>query len=170
MAPAWRGDERARHLSSRRRPNGIYIPRFRNLERDDTGYHRGYGYQGMVMRQGWRPVADGEPGIGVELKQRVRKPAWGRCAWRALARCCPIPRTASRCMPKVDEWGIPQLNIDCAHGENEKQLGRMMLEDAKAMLIAAGGASSAKASCTRRGLAFTRWARRAWGAIPRPRF
>jgi choline dehydrogenase-like flavoprotein len=45
---------------------------------------------------------------------------------------------------KTDEWGIPQLTIDCAHGENDKELGRRMLEDAKAMLIAAGATITAE--------------------------
>jgi choline dehydrogenase-like flavoprotein len=77
-----------------RRPNGIYIPRYRNLDKDDTGYHRGYGYQGGVMRQaGARGHA--EPGVGAELKERAPG-ALG--AWRALAKCCPTPKTASRCM------------------------------------------------------------------------
>jgi hypothetical protein len=65
--------------------------------------------------------------------------------------------------------GPSAAHIDCEHGENDKELGRVMLEDAKAMVTAAGGPSSAAASCTRRALAFTKWARRAWGMIPRPR-
>ena len=40
---------------------------------------------------------------------------------------------------KKDEWGLPVLNIHCEHGENDKELGRRMLEDAKAMVTAAGG-------------------------------
>lgn len=130
-----------------RRPNGIYIPRFRNLERDDTGYHRGYGYQGMVMRQGWRPVADGEPGIGVELKERVRKPGPWTVRLAGFGEMLPNPENrVTLHASKVDEWGIPQLNIDCTHGENDKELGRMMLEDAKAMLIAAGATITRESS------------------------
>ena len=37
-----------------RRPNGIYIPRFRNLDGDKRDYIRGFGYQGGASRQGWR--------------------------------------------------------------------------------------------------------------------
>ena len=33
-----------------RRPNGIYIPRFRNVKEKETkGFIRGYGYQGGGM-------------------------------------------------------------------------------------------------------------------------
>jgi hypothetical protein len=98
MAPAWRGDERARHLSSRAPPQWHLHPALRNLERDDTGYHRGYGYQGMVMRQGWRPVADGEPGIGVELKQRVRKPGPWAVRLAGFGEMLPNPENRVTCM------------------------------------------------------------------------
>jgi choline dehydrogenase-like flavoprotein len=82
-----------------RRPNGIYIPRYRNLEADDTGYHRGYGYQGMVMRQGWRPVADGEPGDGRGAEAARAHPGPWAVRLAGFGEMLPNPRTASRCMP-----------------------------------------------------------------------
>lgn len=128
-----------------RRPNGIYIPRFRNLEADDTGYHRGYGYQGGVMRQGWRPQADAQPGIGTELKDRVRHPGPWTIRLSGFGEMMPNPENrVTQHATKVDEWGIPILNIDCAHGENDKELGRRMLEDARAMLISAGATITAE--------------------------
>ena len=37
-----------------RRPNGIYIPRFRNIGNDKrTDYIRGFGYQGAASRADW---------------------------------------------------------------------------------------------------------------------
>lgn len=122
-----------------RRPNGLYIPRYRNLDRDE-GYLRGYGFQGAVMRQGWRAVAGSKPGIGAELKERVRHPGpWG-VRLSGFGEMLPNPENRVTLHPtKVDACGLPQLRIDCAHGENDKELGRRMLEDAKAMLIAAGG-------------------------------
>ncbi|HWU03148.1 MAG TPA: GMC family oxidoreductase, partial [Novosphingobium sp.] len=122
-----------------RRPNGIYIPRYRNLAADDTGYHRGYGYQGGVMREGWRSVADGQPGIGAQLKERIRHPGPWQVRLAGFGEMLPNPdNRVTLHASKTDEWGIPQLTIACEHGENEKELGRRMLEDARAMLIAAG--------------------------------
>src|SRR5207247_8850561 len=57
------------------RPNGIYIPRFRNLG-DDTSrrdYVRGFGYQGGAGRECWAR-GGGEAGCGVELKHRLQEP------------------------------------------------------------------------------------------------
>jgi choline dehydrogenase-like flavoprotein len=121
-----------------RRPNGLYIPRYRNLEKDD-GYLRGYGFQGRVMRQGWRGVANSGPGVGVELKDKVRHPGPWSITLSGFGEMLPNPdNRVTLHATKTDEWGIPQLNIDCAHGENDKELGRRMLEDAKAMLNAVG--------------------------------
>ena len=38
-----------------RRPNGFYIPRYRNVGKDKRGYLRGFGYQGRAARSGLRP-------------------------------------------------------------------------------------------------------------------
>jgi choline dehydrogenase-like flavoprotein len=37
-----------------------------------------------------------------------------------------------------DRWGIPYLNIDCTHGDNERAIVKAIVEDGKAMLEAAG--------------------------------
>lgn len=129
-----------------RRPNGLYIPRFRNIDRDE-GYLRGYGYQGGVMRQGWRTVAGSMPGIGTELKERIRHPGpWGvRLA--GFGEMLPNPdNRVTLHATKTDEWGIPQVSINCEHSANELELGRRMLEDAKAMMIAAGATIDSETS------------------------
>lgn len=36
-----------------RRPNGVYVPRFRNLSDKQKDYIRGFGYQGAASRGGW---------------------------------------------------------------------------------------------------------------------
>ena len=38
---------------SGRRPNGIYVPRYRNIGKDKRDYIRGFGYQGGAARGGW---------------------------------------------------------------------------------------------------------------------
>jgi choline dehydrogenase-like flavoprotein len=122
-----------------RRPNGFYIPRFRNIESSE-GYLRGYGFQGAVMRQGWRAMAGAEPGVGAALKERMHHP--GPWAIRVAGFGEMLPNPDNRVTlhaSKTDEWGMPILNIDCTHGENERELGRRMLQDARAMVLAAGG-------------------------------
>lgn len=123
-----------------RRPNGIYIPRYRNLDGQTESYLRGYGYQGRVMRQGWHGVAMGAPGVGAELKERIRHPGAWMVGLSGFGEMLPNPENrVTLNATKKDEWGLPLLNIHCEHGENDKELGRRILEDAKAMVTAAGG-------------------------------
>jgi len=54
-----------------RRPNGIYIPRFRNHTEEGEGFIRGFGYQGRIYRASWRDGVSRE-GVGEDFKQAVR--------------------------------------------------------------------------------------------------
>ncbi|MBW7892270.1 MAG: GMC family oxidoreductase, partial [Chitinophagaceae bacterium] len=56
-----------------RRPNGIYIPRYRNLFGDKRNYLRGFGYQGGGHRGGYNRSAE-ELSIGMELKAALVEP------------------------------------------------------------------------------------------------
>ncbi|QXD14042.1 GMC family oxidoreductase [Rhodocaloribacter litoris] len=66
------------------RPNGIYIPRFRNLGDRATRHRdflRGYGYQGGASRAGWnRGMA--MRGFGADFKHRLREPGPWQCELR----------------------------------------------------------------------------------------
>ena len=43
-----------------RKPNGMYIPRYRNVGDDKRDYVRGFGYQGGANRSGWGRVVSQE--------------------------------------------------------------------------------------------------------------
>jgi choline dehydrogenase-like flavoprotein len=118
-----------------RRPNGIYVPRFRNVsEKSTSGFIRGYGYQG-----GSAPAFDFDaPGFGAQYKAAVRQGRWNinLGLWaECLARkenYVEIDRN------RVDAWGIPVLRIHAEYGDNEKKLWQDGREQAAAMLEAAG--------------------------------
>jgi choline dehydrogenase-like flavoprotein len=118
-----------------RRPNGIYIPRFRNVkEKMTNGFIRGYGYQG-----GSTPNFDfNAPGFGASYKENVRKGFWGINIglWgECLAR---KENQVTLDQSKVDAWGIPALKINCEWGDNDKKLWRDGVTQAAEMLAAAG--------------------------------
>ena len=138
------GAERRRSTVSRiatsfgRRPNGFYIPRYRNLFGDKRDYLRGFGYQGSASREGWqRAVA--ELGVGGAFKDEMATPgAWtmGATAFGEM-----LPNHANRIAideTKKDKWGLPVLAIDCATGENERLMRIDMMNDMAEMLEAAG--------------------------------
>lgn len=121
-----------------RRPTGLYIPRFRNVT-EPGEFLRGYGYQGGAQRIGWRSAALGAAGIGAELKQRVRKLGPWMVYISGFGEMLPNPENrVTLNANQTDKWGIPTVNISCAHGENERKMAKQIVTDGKAMLEAVG--------------------------------
>ena len=102
-----------------RRPNGIYVPRFRNVKTRHAEFLRGYGFQGGAHRPGWeRGIA--QTGFGPEFKKSLRQPGPWRFSFHGYGECLPNHNNyAELDKQKVDAWGIPVLKIRCAWGENE---------------------------------------------------
>lgn len=112
------------------RANGIYIPKFRNINERHPNFIRGYGIQGGVQRGMLPTTIKSIPGFGSEYKKMVREakdpaPFW-MGGWGEM-----LPRKENRVTINKevkDAWGIPVAHIDCSHGENEKAMARDMLE------------------------------------------
>lgn len=121
-----------------RRPNGTYIPRYRNLFGDKRDYIRGFGYQGGASRNGWgRDIA--ELNIGGEFKDALSEPGPWSIGFTAFGETLPYHENKiSLDKNKKDKWGLPVLAIDCEIKENEKKMRKDMMEDAKEMLEVAG--------------------------------
>jgi choline dehydrogenase-like flavoprotein len=118
-----------------RRPNGIYIPRFRNVTESNTnGFIRGYGYQGTSS-----PAFEfGAAGFGAKYKDEVRKGHWG-INLTAFGECLARKENYVDIDPdRVDAWGIPVLRTNVAYGDNEMKVWQDGREQAAAMLEAAG--------------------------------
>jgi choline dehydrogenase-like flavoprotein len=121
-----------------RRPNGFYIPRFRNLFGDQRGYLRGFGYKGSPSRQGWqRAIA--QLGIGGAFKDAAATPGPWRIGGTGFGEMLPNHANKITIDPgKKDKWGLPVLAVDCATGENERLMRVDMMNDMAEMLEAAG--------------------------------
>lgn len=121
-----------------RRPNGIYIPRYRNMDGDKRDYIRGFGYQGSAGRQGWsRDIA--EMNIGADLKEVLTEPGNWTMGINGFGEILPYHENkVTLDKNKKDKWGLPVLAIDAEIKENEKKMRVDMMEDAKEMLEAAG--------------------------------
>jgi choline dehydrogenase-like flavoprotein len=118
------------------RPNGVYLPRFRNVSSAESGFLRGYAYQGGAGRAGWgRDV----PGFGRALKETLRTPGpWGMSIY-GFGECLPRETNQVTLDPVVtDKWGIPAARIHCAWSDNERAAMRDAQTQAGEMLEAAG--------------------------------
>jgi choline dehydrogenase-like flavoprotein len=121
-----------------RRPNGIYIPRFRNVDGDKRDYLRGFGYQGSANRAGWsRNVA--ELNFGAPLKEALSEPGPWSMGITAFGEILPYHENTIKLSSTVkDKWGLPALEMDAEIKENEKKMRVDMMNDAAEMLEAAG--------------------------------
>ncbi len=121
-----------------RRPNGIYVPRFRNIGNDKRDYIRGFGYQGGASRSGWQRVI-GEMGFGEDLKEKATEPGKWTMGLGAFGECLPyFDNKMTLNFDKKDKWGQPTVHFDAEFKENEKKMRKDMMNDAAEMLEAAG--------------------------------
>ena len=123
-----------------RRPNGIYIPRFRNLggKTNQKEFTRGYGYQGGAGR-GSSSELVAELKYGEELKEAILKPGQWRVNLLAFGETLPDHSNKMYLnYDKKDEWGLPTVTFDADFGDNEMAMRKDMQEQAIKMLEAAG--------------------------------
>ncbi len=122
-----------------RRPNGIYVPRFRNVDQKTTNgpkgsFIRGYGYQGACS-----PSFDfGAPGFGKTYKEAVHQTRWNAglaLFGESLARKENFVEIDPK---RKDAWGIPALRISMSWSDNERALYHDGQQQAAEMLEAAG--------------------------------
>jgi choline dehydrogenase-like flavoprotein len=120
------------------RPNGIYIPRFRNVKTKQKDFMRGYGYQGGGSREGWSRGMH-MSGFGADFKNSLKKPGQWRMGIGGFGECLPNHDNYLEVQKdKLDAWGIPTIKINCAWGDNERAMSRDIAVQAAEMLAAAG--------------------------------
>jgi choline dehydrogenase-like flavoprotein len=120
------------------RPNGIYVPRFRNVTSRHPDFIRGYAFQGGTGRPGWQSRARSH-GIGADFKARLGDLGPWFMSFGGYGEMLPRDENRATVHPTmVDAWGIPALHIECSWGENELAIHRDMGPAAAELLGAAG--------------------------------
>jgi choline dehydrogenase-like flavoprotein len=120
------------------RPNGIYIPRFRNVYDRHPDYLRGFGYQGgeyvTIYEHAYR-----QPGFGSEWKESLRGANEASMSLGGFGETLAYEDNRVTLDPEVkDRWGIPVLKIDCTYRDNERKMNEDMAAQAAEMLEMAG--------------------------------
>ncbi|MCJ7467214.1 MAG: GMC oxidoreductase, partial [Maribacter sp.] len=125
---------------SGRRPNGIYIPRYVNLDEHSKTdrFIRGFGFQGGAGRGNWGSGINAE-GFGANFKEKLFKPGgWGFFI-TGFAECLPYHENKVSLNHDVkNDWGLPTESFDCEFKENELAMNRQIKDDAVEMLEKAG--------------------------------
>ena len=121
-----------------RRPNGFYITRFANLYGDKRNFLRGFGYQGRASREEWsREIA--ELNIGGEFKDALCEPGGWTIGMTGFGEILPYHENRIYLHEqKKDKWGLPVLAMDCELKQNELEMRKDIVAEAKAMLETAG--------------------------------
>lgn len=123
-----------------RRPGGVYLPRFRNIggDTDQKNYTRGFGYQGGGGRGDWEENI-AEMGYGKGLKEVIQKPGGWTIGLTGFGECLPYhDNKMTLDYERLDEWGLPTVTFDVEWKENEWEMRKDMVAQAKEMLEKAG--------------------------------
>ncbi len=122
------------------RPNGIYIPRYRNLDAGDSlPFVRGFGFQGGASRLDWQAMARLTPGFGPAFKSSLRMPGPWVMNLIGFGECLPRRENRMSLHPaKVDRFGMPLVRFDFSWSDNERAITGQIQTDAAEMLRAAG--------------------------------
>ncbi|MER0440464.1 GMC family oxidoreductase [Emticicia sp. W12TSBA100-4] len=119
------------------RPNGSYIPRFRNVFKQETDFLRGYAAGFSASRMTYRDTS----GIGEDLKESLNHTRYGN--WRVGSHMMgeTIPKESNYvALDKnlLDPWGIPQLKVSVAYDDNDEKMIKDFHEQLTEMYTKAG--------------------------------
>lgn len=123
-------------LGAARRPNGLYVIRFRNTANGERSkdFVRGYGFQGG----GATNFNFNAPGFGDAYKQGVKEQSTN-VRLVGFGECLPYFENFIEIDKNVkDVFGIPVLRIQMTWGENEKKMIPDMAVSATEMMEASG--------------------------------
>lgn len=125
-----------------RRPNGFYIPRFQNLDKnsENKNFIRGYGYQGGGSRMNWvNSVRELDMTLGAEAKQQLIVPGPWQLGMTAFGETLPYYENKVELNHDLkDKYGLPTLKIDAEFKDNEMKMREHMKTAAAEMMEAAG--------------------------------
>ncbi|AHM60575.1 FAD dependent oxidoreductase [Flammeovirgaceae bacterium 311] len=120
-----------------RRPNSPYIPRFRNVYKQETDFLRGYaaGFNASRVSNSSRD------GMGVSLKESLHNPQLG--GWRVGSHMMgeTIPKETNYVAldsSNKDPFGIPQLKISIDYDDNDEKMVKDYIEQMTEMFTNAG--------------------------------
>ncbi|MEO6188622.1 MAG: GMC family oxidoreductase [Ginsengibacter sp.] len=121
-----------------RRPTQAMMPNFRNVNKQEMDFLRGYTVHFSASRSEY-PDADAPGRIGGEYKDSLTEPGgWGVFM---MMQGETIPKETNHVRlskDKKDDWGIPQLITSVGYDDNDERLLKDFLEQGEEMLTKAG--------------------------------
>jgi choline dehydrogenase-like flavoprotein len=123
--------------TSGRNPSNAYMPRFRNLHKQETNFLRGYA----IGIGGGRGNRMDTSMIGDQLRENLLHPSlgnWRLSSWM-MGECVPLEKNHVRLHTDLkDKYGIPQLVVSCEWSENDDKMVADYIEQSTQMFEKAG--------------------------------
>jgi choline dehydrogenase-like flavoprotein len=119
------------------RPNGCYIPRFRNVYKQETNFLRGYA----AGFSGFRRLDRNGDGIGAALKTNLVQPeltGWGVGSHMMGETIPKETNYVTLDSEKKDAWGMPLLKISVDYDDNDEKMVADFIEQFTEMYNEAG--------------------------------
>ena len=120
------------------KPTTHYVPRFRNVFKQETDFLRGYaaGFQATPIRY------TSKEGIGENLKNNLLKTKetgiWNVGSHMMGETIPKVSNMVTLDKEKTDQWGIPLLNIDVDYDDNDEKMIQDFYEQFSEMYTKAG--------------------------------
>lgn len=120
-----------------RNPTSGYIPRFRNVNKQETDFLRGYAC-GFTA---YRSKEQNDKGFGATLKEQILNPTLS--PWRVGSHMMgeTLPKETNYVAldkSKKDDWGMPLLNISIDYDDNDEKMTKDFFDQLTEMFTKAG--------------------------------
>ena len=120
---------------SGRRPNPLFIPKFKNVLEPDAAFLRGYHMNATAARE----RGNSGTGIGAEFKDALTEAGQWKIRVYGYGECLPYQdNRITLNKDKKDPWGLPMITIDCTFRDNEKAMHDDMVKTGKEILTTLG--------------------------------
>jgi len=131
------GELNAYKIDGRNPAGGGYMPRFRNLHRQETNFLRGYATGFGASRSTYQDTSS----TGRDLRDNLLNPKLGHWWVGAQMMGETIPKSENRVYldgNDKDAWGVPLLNIAIGYDDNDDKMSRDFVEQFTEMYEKAG--------------------------------
>ncbi len=118
------------------RPSMVAIPRFRNVEKQEMDFLRGYGVWGAAYRQTLNAT---QVGIGKEFKEQLTQYGPWVMSLGSQSECLPYEDNRMEIdTNNPDPWGFPMIKVTAEFKENEFKMRKDTAEQIQEMLEVVG--------------------------------
>jgi len=118
-----------------RNPTGPIIPNFRNFNKRDSNFMGGYTSFAGAHRNQVSEVPESESQLGIDFKHKLSEAGdWVVYMYMQGETIPKITNQLALSKNKIDQWGIPQIEIDISYDDNDERMVKDFQKESEEML------------------------------------